>query len=138
MDPTHENVLAARKAADKAEDKCTKMARYVAEMQGWRDHYKNETVVCKEEKKAEAEGNFIMYNQLLSDAHTKWTEALNSQAELWQKYCDLLDEYQKLEKEREERADALCTFCGEMERECGGDHGDEMRDIGREHNRDEM
>ena len=31
----------------------------------------------------------------------------------------------------EERADDKCTFCGEMVRECGGDHGDEMRDIGR-------
>jgi hypothetical protein len=31
----------------------------------------------------------------------------------------------------EERADDKCTFCGEMERDCGGDHGDEMRDIGR-------
>lgn len=125
MDPTMENVLAARQAADKAEDKCTKMAIYVAKMQGARDHYKNEMVFCKEEKKAEAEGNFIMYNQLLSDAHTKWTEALNSQAELWQKYCDLLDEYQK----NEERADEKCTFCGKMYRDCGGDHGDEMRQI---------
>ena len=31
----------------------------------------------------------------------------------------------------DERDDQECTFCGEMERECGGDHADEMRDIGR-------
>ena len=31
----------------------------------------------------------------------------------------------------EERDDQKCTFCGEMERECGGDHVDEMRDIER-------
>lgn len=28
--------------------------------------------------------------------------------------------------------DRKCTFCGYMESECGGDHGDEMRDICRE------
>ena len=32
----------------------------------------------------------------------------------------------------DERPDAKCTFCGEMESECGGDHGDEMREICRE------
>ena len=31
----------------------------------------------------------------------------------------------------DERHDDTCTFCGEMETDCGGDHGDEMRDIGR-------
>lgn len=30
-----------------------------------------------------------------------------------------------------------CTFCGEILRECGGDHGDEMRDIQREYWRSE-
>jgi hypothetical protein len=28
--------------------------------------------------------------------------------------------------------DRECTFCGAMDSECGGDHGDEMRDIQRE------
>ena len=28
--------------------------------------------------------------------------------------------------------DDVCTFCGQMISECGGDHGDEMRDIVRE------
>jgi len=28
--------------------------------------------------------------------------------------------------------DSKCTFCGSMESECGGDHGDEMREIQRE------
>jgi len=36
----------------------------------------------------------------------------------------------------DERDDQKCTFCGEMERECGGDHVDEMRDIMRENSRD--
>ena len=31
--------------------------------------------------------------------------------------------------------DDVCTFCGDMERECGGDHGDEMRDIQRRYSR---
>ena len=31
----------------------------------------------------------------------------------------------------DERPDMKCTFCGEMDSECGGDHGDEMREIGR-------
>jgi len=30
------------------------------------------------------------------------------------------------------RQDSKCTFCGDMVSECGGDHGDEMRDIQRE------
>ena len=33
---------------------------------------------------------------------------------------------------RDERDYQKCTFCGEMERECGGDHVDEMRYIERE------
>lgn len=124
-----EIVNAARKAADKAEDKCNKMAMYVAEMQGWRDHYKSELKMSRgDEEKAEADANFVMYNRLLSDGHTKWTEALNSHQELWQKYSDLLEDYE--EKERNaERPDEKCTFCGEMD--CEGDHADEMRDIGR-------
>lgn len=28
--------------------------------------------------------------------------------------------------------DVICTFCGAMENDCGGDHGDEMRDWQRE------
>jgi hypothetical protein len=35
------------------------------------------------------------------------------------------------------RKDSKCTFCGAMESECGGDHGDEMRDIQREYWRSE-
>jgi hypothetical protein len=30
------------------------------------------------------------------------------------------------------REDSKCTFCGYMDSECGGDHGDEMRQIMRE------
>ena len=30
------------------------------------------------------------------------------------------------------REDSKCTFCGEMNSFCGGDHGDEMREIQRE------
>jgi len=30
------------------------------------------------------------------------------------------------------REDSRCTFCGYVESQCGGDHGDEMRDIQRE------
>jgi len=32
--------------------------------------------------------------------------------------------------------DRKCTFCGSMESECGGDHGDEMRMITRGYRRD--
>ena len=32
--------------------------------------------------------------------------------------------------------DTKCSFCGSMQSECGGDHGDEMRDIMREHSRE--
>jgi hypothetical protein len=33
--------------------------------------------------------------------------------------------------------DSKCTFCGSMESDCGGDHGDEMRDMQREALRDD-
>jgi hypothetical protein len=39
------------------------------------------------------------------------------------------------EEEEYWRQDSKCTFCGAMESDCGGDHGDEMRDIMREHRR---
>jgi len=42
-----------------------------------------------------------------------------------------LEEYEEKEKNAE-RPDEKCTFCGEMYSECGGDHGDEMRQIIRE------
>lgn len=32
-------------------------------------------------------------------------------------------------EEFDERQDEKCTFCGQMDSECGGDHGDEMREI---------
>jgi len=111
MNPTLENVLAARQAADKCADKCNEIALCVAEMQDQRDYYKNEMRVSKEMSAAEAERKFIIYNQLYSEAHAKWSEALNSQAELWQTYCDLFEEY---EKKNQERPDKKCTFCGEM------------------------
>ena len=130
-----ENVLAARQAADKNEDKCDEIARYVARMQDMRDYYNNEMKVSKKEsnemEKAEAKRNFIIYNQLCSEAHTKWSEALNSQVELWQKYCDLLEEYEEKEKNAE-RPDQKCSFCGMMHSECDDDHSDEMRQIIRE------
>jgi hypothetical protein len=103
MDPTLENVLAARQAADKNEDKCTEIALCVAEMRDQRDYYKNEMRVSKEMSAAEAERKFIIYNQLFSEAQTKWSEALNSQVELWQKYCDLLEEYEKKNTERPDK-----------------------------------
>lgn len=30
-------------------------------------------------------------------------------------------------------SDKECSFCGRKEHECGGDHGDEMRDIVNQH-----
>jgi len=131
---TMENVLAARQAADKAGLKCDKMAIYVAQMQGYANYYINELKLCKEEKKAEAEANVVKHNKALADAHAEWSAALGSQGELWQTYCDLFDEHQKKEQEQvqEDRPDEKCTFCDEMYSECGGDHGDEMRQIIRE------
>jgi hypothetical protein len=41
-------------------------------------------------------------------------------------------EAEELYYENEGRQDQKCTFCGYMDSECGGDHGDEMRDIQRE------
>ena len=129
MEVTNEKVIAARTLADKAERTCTKMSVYVAQMQNMRDYYNNELKVCMGEKKAEAEKNFVMYNQLLSDAHTKWNAALDKHGELWETYCELLNDYE--EKERNaNRPPEKCTFCGEMD--CEGDHGDEMRQIVRE------
>jgi hypothetical protein len=127
------NFECARKAADDAEKKCTEMERCVAEMQRLRDHYKNEMKMSRYyvESEAEAEGNFVMYNRLLSEASVKWSGALLSQGELWQKYCDLLEDYEEKEKNAE-RPDEKCSFCGMMHSECGGDHGDEMRQIIRE------
>lgn len=107
---TLENVIAARKAADNAEKKCTKMAAYVAEMQGARDFYANQLMICKEEEKAEAEKNFLVYNKLLSDAHTEWTSALESQAELWEAYNISLDEYRKESAMRSLCADFHATY----------------------------
>jgi len=37
--------------------------------------------------------------------------------------------------EDDEREDYVCTFCGEILRDCGGDHADEMREIQRERTR---
>jgi hypothetical protein len=41
-----------------------------------------------------------------------------------------LDNLRKQEKEFYENY--VCTFCGNLMIDCGGDHGDEMRDICRE------
>jgi len=138
-----ENVIVARDVADMAGLECDKMAVYVAQMQGSANYYINKLKLCNEEK-AEAEANVVKHNQALADANAKWNAALNSQAELWGTYYDLLEEYQKEKQEQlqeearaeeieqEDRPDEKCTFCGEMESECGGDHVDEMRDIIRE------
>ena len=45
--------------------------------------------------------------------------------------CKVVGELE--EKEDKEYYENLkCTFCGELNSICGGDHGDEMRDIARE------
>jgi len=98
-----ENVLAARQAADKAGQMCDKKAVYVAQMEGYANYYVNELKLCKEEKRAEVEANVLKFKQASLNAHAEWNAVLGSQAELWQTYCDLLDEYQKKEKEE-------CTF----------------------------
>jgi REP element-mobilizing transposase RayT len=41
-------------------------------------------------------------------------------------------EYQQWSNERVEQEKEPCTFCGEILRDCGGDHVDEMREIQRE------
>ena len=123
-----EIVNAARSAAHNAEVKSAKMSVYVAQMQGSANYYLNELKICKEDKRAEAEENVANHNNALAEAHAEWSALLSSAEELWQKYSDLLEDYE--EKERNaERPDEKCTFCGEMG--CDGDHGDEMRDIGR-------
>ena len=62
---------------------------------------------------------------------------------LWLKGKEEADALRKAIRDAEEvndeeeywRQDSKCTFCGDMESECGGDHGDEMRDIQREYTR---
>ena len=43
-----------------------------------------------------------------------------------------IEDAEDLHDYRNYHGDSKCSFCGSMESECGGDHGDEMREIQRE------
>jgi hypothetical protein len=62
--------------------------------------------------------------KIAKEAEDAAEEALNSaEIELGERdYADDTEYYKNLK----------CTFCGELASECGGDHGDEMRDMCRE------
>jgi hypothetical protein len=52
-----------------------------------------------------------------------------------EEHAKLNSEFGRLYEDEEDdyyNQDSKCTFCGAMESECGGDHGDEMREIQRQ------
>ena len=48
---------------------------------------------------------------------------------------DAKDLYYHMNDDDHSYEDRTCTFCGDMESGCGGDHVDEMRDIQRDYNK---
>lgn len=54
---------------------------------------------------------------------------IESDTEAQQLRKDIADSLAEHVSQREHEMNAICTFCGEKEFDCGADHGDEMRDI---------
>ena len=142
--PTYEQVAAMREAADEAERSFKKITLSVSSAEGLLRYLESELIVAKINNQplriTELQAERDEAKAALDLAELRWNEQLDLHDSLWSAYSDAqdaLDIAEEVEEaEREERwaayDEATCTFCGEKNRECGGDHADEMRQIMRE------
>jgi hypothetical protein len=139
--PTYDQVVAMRAAADSAERTFNKFGLRASSAEGLLRYLESELIVAKRknlplrvvEVQAERDEAKVAFDA----AEKLWNEQLDLHDRLWADYCVALEAFQTAEAaedtEREAAYDeATCTFCGEKNRDCGGDHGDEMREIMRE------
>ena len=142
--PTYEQVAAMREAADEAERSFKKITLSVSSAEGLLRYLESELIVAKINNQplriTELQAERDEAKAALDLAELRWNEQLDLHDSLWSAYSDAQDALdiaeEVVEAEREERwaayDEATCTFCGEKNRECGGDHADEMRQIMRE------
>ena len=103
---TTEEVIAARRLADKAGRLCDRMAVYVAQMEGMKNYCSSELIRCKnDEERALAEASLAKATHAALDAHAQWSAALEDQGDLWAKYCELCDTLQAQVRASEESAE---------------------------------
>ena len=146
--PTYEQVAAMREAADEAERSFKKITLSVSSAEGLLRYLESELIVAKINNQplriTELQAERDEAKAALDLAELRWNEQLDLHDRLWADYCVALEAFQTAEAaaaaaqeaedaERDAEYDeATCTFCGEKNRECGGDHADEMRQIMRE------
>jgi hypothetical protein len=146
--PTYDQVVAMRATADEAERTFKKISIRVSSAEGLLRHFESELIVAKREKNEQRviqlQPERDAAKVALDAAEQLWNDQLDLHDRLWAAYCVALEAFQTAEAaaaaaeeaedaEREERwaayDEATCTFCGEKNRDCGGDHADEMREI---------
>lgn len=139
--PTYEQVAAMREAADEAERSFKKITLSVSSAEGLLRYLESELIVAKINNQplrvTELQAERDEAKAALDLAELRWNEQLDNHDRLWSAYADAqdaVDDAEEAEEAEREAAydEAICTFCGEKNRECGGDHGDEMRQIMRE------
>ena len=149
--PTYDQVIAMRATADEAERTFKKIGLRVLSAEGLLRYLESELIVAKRKnlplRVVEVQAERDEAKAALDLAELRWNEQLDLHDRLWAAYCVALEAFQTAEAaataataaqeaedaERDAEYDeATCTFCGEKNRECGGDHADEMRQIMRE------
>jgi antitoxin component of RelBE/YafQ-DinJ toxin-antitoxin module len=144
--PTYEQVVAMRHAADSAERTFNKLGLHVSSAVNLFRYLDSELIVAKRKnlplRVIEIQAERDEAKSAVDLAELRWNEQLDLHDRLWAAYCVALEAYNVAQSAAEEvredeeylaaQEEANCTFCGEKYRDCGGDHGDEMRQIMRE------
>jgi hypothetical protein len=127
-----------RAAADKAERVFNRIGLLYANAEHQLRFFTNEITLFKRAKKdtTELETHRAAAAAAVKTTHADWVAALEKHEELWGAYIAASKAEEAAEAAHwAEHEKGPCSFCGQPRRECGEDHGDEMREICREKER---
>ena len=130
-----DKIIAMRAAADKAERVFNRIGLLVANAEHRLRFFTNEITLFKRAKKdtTELETQRAAAAAVVEAAQAEWNAALEKHEELWGAYIAASKAEEAAEAEHwAEYEKGPCSFCGQVRRDCGEDHGDEMREISRE------
>ena len=120
--------MSTNKTVDKMNDQ-EKMCTTLIALEDAMEH-ENKMLELYGKAKLEYEDNKLVMGPLYWELYTKFREAEAAYEAAKQVVVDATKKANEAEVEYYKNLE--CTFCGELDSVCGGDHADEMRDICRE------
>lgn len=133
-----DKIIAMRAAADEAEREFNRKGVHAANAEYHLRWAENELTLLKRAKKdtTAAKKERDEAAAAVEAAQADWTAALEKHEELWGAYIAASEAAEAAEAAHWAEYEKLpCSFCGQARRDCGEDHGDEMREICREKER---